>query len=268
MRQQAGGQQHLVARPVGQRLDLAAVVGHRRPLAAQRLLAQRQRRRGGPRHAGVPRPPPVPAPDRELEQLSAERLAHSRGDLPGRLVVGVAVTTPRHGHHAARTRAIQQRVQEGLQLRGVLAEPAVREPEQVQAGARREPLHRLGDLAGPLGGERGRRDGRRGRMRGLAGRGDHDVDAHAALVGHHQQAAGAERLVVRVRGDDDQSGRRAGEQLVEVESWQRTLVQPGAPLGLAGARSAVVEGHHCCSSSLSSSRPRLARSRSAWCWRR
>ena len=108
--------------------------------------------------------------------------------------------------------------------------------------------------------------GVRGRagMAELAGREQHQVDLEAALVGGGEQTARTERLVVRVCGHDDQAA-------YAVERQRPAVGPPGVGRpDLGGGAGAVVgegrAGHH--GDAALTSRPSVAVSRSAWCWRR
>ena len=110
--------------------------------------------------------------------------------------------------------------------------------------------------------------GRRARMARLTVSRHHHDDLETALVSVGQERARTQRLVIGVRGEDDQS------RHVRVELQSRQPGSTGMRRPVLGGRagSAVGEGHHGGNPAGSSwpscrSRPRFAASRSAWCWR-
>ncbi|EEF26443.1 conserved hypothetical protein [Ricinus communis] len=254
---------------------------HRLPLAAQDVVAERQPARALPRQATVPRRGPVPAPHRHLDYARAAGAGGQRRGQAAGLVVRMAVLAPGDEHRVVWPQQLQQK---RMQLVDIVGDLAIG-----QAGAHDLCLHaQLPQGAFCFARSQARQIGRRqlagARMAGRAVGHRQQHRGRALVAQHLQQAAAGQHLVVRMRGDDHGAA-AGGRQFGGADRRQGAQAGPGLPVrvrratasDVPGARAAGGDGvrqwrrghnAHGASSSCVSRPPSVARSRSAWLWRR
>ena len=172
----------------------------------------------------------------------------------------IAVPVPRPGREDQRSpdgrrHRIDKSGERFIERTRVLAERAVGEAEEVDAGTRRERVDRAHHLAASEGAQIGSRVRHRVRVRRLAVGRDDDGDTTAALVHPPHQPRRPERLVVGMSGDhneliqvDMQEGRCGDALIGSPDLLRRALVQ-------------VAEADHQSPTAAASSRPIRAVSR-------
>ena len=205
------------------------------------------------------------------------RLAHRSADPPRRLVVGVAVLSPRGEQQGAAAVAHQLR-QPVDALRLGVGHPPVRYAEVGGVDVVPEPVEGAPTLLPTSYAELGRRVRRGPRVAALAVGDHHDLDHRTLRVGGRRgdQPSRSEGLVVGVCREDHQpGGGRAGavEQPGVAQVSPPRVVPPpvggraGPVVAELGRRGDRLTGHQSAPASTRAA-PSAARSRSAWCWRR
>ena len=254
VRQEGRRQEHLVARQPGERRHLGHMCRHGGGLGLQALpgAAAAGTSRAMPRRPG--RPPasgawcrPQPVPDGVFEEGVARRGAELGGNGSEDVVVGVSIgAVGRHENHlvgGAPAHGRRLRTASRTAARICFPVPGELTVGQAQALPRHVPgpvpdpgkaFQGVAELLQPDRGELFRRRRWRAGVRSFPRRAQQHADRGADGVQPGQQPAGPERLVVRVRGQDNEGP--AGERRV----IQRQVRQPGGtaagPGGLGASR--------------------------------